>query len=106
MAKGGHRPVSRLDQSNAGGGSYDSKRELMDDYLDQLRRILESDLGLKPIGLTKPPAGKGTSISLMITREQRAALRERGFTDDEIRSMTPAQAHAHLGISSSADEQN
>lgn len=36
-------------------------------------------------------------VSLMITRAQRAMLRERGHTDEAIRTMTPAQAHEHLG---------
>jgi hypothetical protein len=35
-------------------------------------------------------------VSFMITAAQRAALRERGHTDEQIRSMTPAEAHAEL----------
>ena len=36
-------------------------------------------------------------ISLIITRAQRALLRERGHSDEAIHTMTPAQAHRHLG---------
>jgi hypothetical protein len=34
----------------------------------------------------------------MITQEQKAALRERGHDDDQIREMKPADAHSALGI--------
>ena len=36
-------------------------------------------------------------ISLIITQAQRAQLRERGYSDEAIHGMTPAQAHGHLG---------
>jgi hypothetical protein len=38
------------------------------------------------------------ATSLMITRQQRALLRERGWSDEQIRDMTPADAHRHLGM--------
>jgi len=38
------------------------------------------------------------SVSLMITREQKAALRQRGYTDDEIHEMRPEDAHRTLGL--------
>jgi hypothetical protein len=37
-------------------------------------------------------------VSLMVTQEQKAALRERGHDDDQIREMKPADAHSVLGI--------
>ena len=37
-------------------------------------------------------------VSLIITHAQRAALRERSFSDEEIRTMTPAEAHRHLAV--------
>ena len=37
-------------------------------------------------------------VSLIITRAQRADLRERGYSDEAIRTMTPAEAHRHLGV--------
>jgi hypothetical protein len=37
-------------------------------------------------------------FSLMITRRQRADLRERGYTDEQIRDMTPDEAHRVLGL--------
>ncbi len=36
-------------------------------------------------------------ISLIITRAQRVQLRERGYSDEAIHAMTPAQAHGYLG---------
>ncbi|MFC4174904.1 hypothetical protein ACFOYU_23085 [Microvirga sp. GCM10011540] len=70
----------------------------MDDYLDQLRRSLEQDLGLVPSDKARARPAAKDGVSLIITKEQRAQLRERGFTEEEIRNMTPAQAHRHLGI--------
>ena len=40
-------------------------------------------------------------VSLIITQAQRAVLRERGHSDEAIRTMTPAEAHRHLGMVSS-----
>ena len=40
-------------------------------------------------------------VSLIITQAQRSLLRERGYSDEAIRSMTPAEAHRHLGMVSS-----
>jgi hypothetical protein len=78
---------------------YDEEDRL-DDYLDQLRRSLEQELGLPSMDTTKDGPAAQDGVSLIITREQRGKLRERGFTDKEIRDMTPAQAHQHLGLSS------
>ncbi len=85
----------------------------MDDYLEHLRKSLEQDLGLCPPEPAQvpptppslipsepaqvPPSAPG-GISLIITQEQRERLRENGFTEEEIRTMTPSQAHAHLGV--------
>ena len=38
------------------------------------------------------------SVSLLITQEQKAALRERGYTDEQIREMKPEDAHRELGL--------
>jgi len=40
----------------------------------------------------------GVSVSLMVTRAQRATLRERGYTDEQIRDMRPEDAHRALGL--------
>jgi hypothetical protein len=37
-------------------------------------------------------------FSLMITRRQKADLRERGYTNEQIRDMTPSEAHRVLGL--------
>jgi hypothetical protein len=54
----------------------------------------------------EPPAAPGDAtdadrsgqVSLMITRAQRRDLRNRGYSDEEIRTMTPAEAHRNLGL--------
>lgn len=38
------------------------------------------------------------SVSLMITRRQKTDLRERGYTDEQIRNMKPEDAHRALGL--------
>ncbi|MCB5175903.1 hypothetical protein [Microvirga lenta] len=70
----------------------------MDDYLDDLRRSLERDLGLVPSDKAQDRPAAKDGVSLIITKEQRARLHERGFSEGEVRNMTPAQAHRHLGI--------
>ncbi len=70
----------------------------MDDYLECLRKSLEQDLGLVPPEPAQALLAASCSISLIITQEQREKLRENGFTEEEIRTMTPAQAHARLRI--------
>jgi hypothetical protein len=39
-----------------------------------------------------------TSVSLLITQAQKEQLRERGFTDEQIRDMKPEEAHRVLGL--------
>jgi hypothetical protein len=40
----------------------------------------------------------GTDVSFMITQHQKEALRERGYTDEQIRDMKPQDAHRALGL--------
>jgi hypothetical protein len=60
--------------------------------------------GLTPLGDPLPERAEPTSkvpfagFSLMITRRQKADLRERGYTDEQIRDMTPNEAHRVLGL--------
>ena len=42
------------------------------------------------------------SVSLLITQEQKAALWERGFTDEQIHQMKPEDAHRTLGLINSS----
>lgn len=37
-------------------------------------------------------------VSLMITRQQKADLRDRGYSDEQIRDMKPEEAHKMLGL--------
>ncbi len=60
--------------------------------------------GLVSLGDPLPERGELTStaplagFSLMITRRQKADLRKRGYTDEQIRDMTPNEAHRVLGL--------
>ena len=60
--------------------------------------------GLTPLGDPLPERAERTSnvplagFSLMITWRQKADLRERGYTDEQIRDMTPNEAHNVLGL--------
>jgi len=60
--------------------------------------------GLTSLGDPLPESAEPTSkvplagFSLMITRRQKADLRERGYTDEQIRDMTPNEAHRVLGL--------
>jgi hypothetical protein len=44
------------------------------------------------------PQQTTVAVSLLITRAQKAMLRERGFSDEEIRHMKPEEAHNHLRL--------
>lgn len=60
-----------------------------------------SETGPEPTADPAPSPDTGqpsSSVSLMITRRQKQDLRDLGFTEGEIREMTPAEAHAHLGL--------
>ena len=54
--------------------------------------------GMWPEPRTEPTA-EPQGVAFMITREMRQALRARGFTDDEVRNLTPDQAHDILARS-------
>jgi hypothetical protein len=46
-----------------------------------------------------PPSDSPTAqVSFFITQAQKAQLRERGYSDDQIAQMKPAEAHQILGI--------
>lgn len=80
-------------------GNDDYRRTLTDrgaveePFLDSLRQT-END---PPCVAAAEPAAS-SSVSLMITNQQRMALRELGIPDAVIRFMTPAEAHAQLGL--------
>jgi hypothetical protein len=60
--------------------------------------------GLTSLGDPLPERTERTSkvplagFSLMITRRQKADLRERGYSDEQIQDMTPNEAHRVLGL--------
>ena len=40
----------------------------------------------------------GTGVSFIITKAQKAELRERGYNEEQIREMKPEDAHRALGL--------
>ena len=81
-------------------GTDDHHRALLHQAAEEeafLRRLHQAnDAG--PRG-TKIQSAPVPAVSLMITNQQRAELRKRGFSGESIRLMTPAEAHAQLGLS-------
>jgi hypothetical protein len=47
---------------------------------------------------SSPAAAAHASVSLLITLHQKAELRERGYTDEQISEMKPEEAHRVLGL--------
>jgi hypothetical protein len=62
-------------------------------FLDSLRQARD----VQPPGAAIAPA-PSPAVSLMITNQQRAELRELGFSEEAIRLMMPTEAHAQLGL--------
>jgi hypothetical protein len=70
------------------------------DILGQYEAILRRLTAQKPRQHT-PLSSEGspsTGVSFLITHHQKAELRERGLTDDQINTMTPEEAHRLLGL--------
>jgi hypothetical protein len=51
-----------------------------------------------PESLQPPSKARRAHVSLMITQQQKADLRERGYSDEQIRDMKPEEAHKMLGL--------
>jgi hypothetical protein len=51
-----------------------------------------------PISDEVTEVDRSGQVSLMITRAQRRDLRRLGYSDEHIRTMTPAEAHRNLGL--------
>ncbi len=47
---------------------------------------------------TEAPPSHEAQVSFFITQAQKAQLRARGYSDDEIAQMKPAEAHHILGL--------
>ena len=62
-------------------------------FLDRLGRANDDETS----GAAEPTSAS-PAVSLMITNQQRARLRELGYSDEAIRLMTPAEAHEQLEL--------
>jgi len=51
-----------------------------------------------PSSSPQSESNETTGVSFFITQAQRAELRERGYSDDDIAQMKPADAHRILGL--------
>jgi hypothetical protein len=59
----------------------------------------EADPSISPPESVQPTSKSAQAwVSLMITKQQKADLRERGYSDDQIRDMKPEEAHRVLGL--------
>jgi len=76
-------------------------KESVDDLIAKLNalRIIAPDRPrADPPNHADDPPGQHASVSLIITQAQKEQLRERGYTDEEIREMKPQDAHRVLGL--------
>jgi putative DNA primase/helicase len=71
------------DWIDGGGGTREKLQKLIGEAPDYQPQPSQPD----------PAAG----VSFLITKAQKEELRNRGFTEDQIREMTPAEAHKRLG---------
>lgn len=70
-----------------------------DDYLRALLgQAAAEDAFLERLRAPANDPPPGPAVSLMITARQRAELRALGVSEEAIRRMTPAEAHARLGL--------
>jgi hypothetical protein len=60
------------------------------DIGDHSERVFEASM--------MPHKEAETGISFIITKAQKAELRQRGYTEEQIREMTPEDAHRALGL--------
>jgi hypothetical protein len=72
------------------GGGRPAKSQLA----DTSAAMSESSVENASAGMPSPEA----RISFFITQAQKAQLREKGYSDDEIAQMKPAEAHHILGL--------
>ena len=83
--------------------------------LQTIKPLLQSIYGRQPSVLTDPPdpsdtesraqraamtphEGPETGMSFFITKAQKAELRRRGYSEEQIREMKPEDAHRALGL--------
>ena len=62
------------------------------------RQCADPETNVRNVETSERPDEPGTvaSVPFMITRQMKADLKARGFSDAQIRKMTPGQAHRHL----------
>ena len=62
----------------------------LDDIGDHAQRVFEASIA--------PRKETETGVSFLITKAQKAELRHRGYTEEQIREMEPEEAHRALGL--------
>jgi hypothetical protein len=75
----------------ASGDVDEMMLEALEDYVKRQKRRLGA-------AAPRAAAGAGGQVPFMITQAQKEALREKGFEDDKIATMTPEKAHQLLGL--------
>jgi hypothetical protein len=67
--------------------------------LDESRRLADAALETSPVSVGVSGAVPAKGVSLMITGAQKDSLRRLGVSEEDIRDMTPTEAHRRLGLS-------
>jgi hypothetical protein len=62
----------------------------LDDIGNHAQRVFEASIA--------PRKETETGVSFIITKAQKAELRHRGYTEEQIREMKPEEAHRALGL--------
>ena len=76
----------------------DRASPLPNNLIDDGKAIIEDALAGRPLPTGEAATVEGTkaSVPFMMTNDMRRQLRERGVSDDQIKSMTPAEAQSRL----------
>ena len=89
----------------AGRIKYERDVDNLVRVLQTIRPLLQQIYGQEPnvaddpLNLAAPmTAHKETGMSFIITKAQKAELRQRGYSEEEIREMKPEDAHRALGL--------
>ena len=60
--------------------------------------VVSTESNVKETSAAPPSSRPEAQVSFFVTKAQKAQLREKGYSDDQIAKMKPAEAHKTLGI--------
>ena len=88
--QGGYGRLIAIDHGRGFRTYYGHNSKLLVKAGDHVKRVFEGSMA--------PHKETETGISFIITKSQKAELRQRGYTEEQIREMTPEDAHRVLGL--------